>query len=165
MNARIAIALAAALMAAHCLGQTVQGTIVDMETGKPLRDVEILIDGSYSRKVRTDYKGTYLLPDSLRDVTLMLAGYEYRKMLRSELTDTIGLLPNYNKLREVVVYGKEPTKHMPVLALINGQLKKAEHLPKSAGVSCDLLSWLRVFEKGYVSEKKRKARLKAIENY
>lgn len=165
MNAQHFLFLLAATASLPCLGQNVQGTIIDLETGKPLRDVEILIDGSYSHKVRTDFKGTFVLPDTLRDVTLMRAGYEYRKLLRAELTDTIGLLPNYNKLHEIVVYGKDPGKHSPVLTLINGQLKAMENLPKGAGISCDLLSWLKVFEKGHVSQKEKQKRLKAIENY
>lgn len=165
MNIRAILPLTALLLSAAARAQHFKGVVVDMETGRPLRGVEVLIDGSYTHKTTTDYTGTFTLTDSLREVTLLRQGYEHRIMLRSELTDTIALLPLYNKLNEVVIYGREPGKHMPLLTLVNGQLKEMKLLRPKTGISCDLLSWLKVFEKGHVSAKKRKERLDAIKDY
>lgn len=145
-------------------GQSVQGIVIDAETDKPLSDVDVIINGVYNNKTKTNYKGEFLINGNVESLTFSKQGYEYRTLTAGELKDTILLLPNFNKLNEVVIIGKKPGTHMPVLSLINGKLKEMKNKPKSL-VQGDFLSWLKVFEKGHVSAKKRKERMKAIENY
>lgn len=148
-----------------CMAQTTRGVVIDVETHKPLRDVEIIINGSYVNKANTDYKGEFFITGKVDNLTFCREGYEYRKMLATELKDTIDLLPNYNKLTEVLVIGRKPGVHMPVLSLIAGQLKAMPAPPRTSVAEGDFLGWLKVFEKGHVSAKKRRQRMKAIENY
>lgn len=143
----------------------VTGVVIDMETRKPLRDVGVVVNGSYAKKFTTDYRGCFFISGEVKDLTFVHAGYEKRVMKRSELTDTIALLPKFNRIDEVVIYGNMPGKHAPVLGLIDSQLKSMPKEPSKAVVSGDFLSWLKVFEKGHVSAKKRRERMKAIENY
>ena len=145
--------------------QATRGVVIDLETRKPLGNVDIIINGSYVNKAKTNYKGEFTIVGTVSDLTFCRQGYEYRKMTLAELKDTIDLLPNYNKLNEVVVIGRKPGAHMPVLSLIDGQLKAAPKQPRTAVVEGDFLGWLRIFEKGHVSAKKRRERMKAIENY
>lgn len=145
-------------------GQSVQGIVIDVETDKPLSNVDVIINGSYNNKIKTNYKGEFSVNGHVESLTFSKQGYEYRMLTLSELKDTIFLLPNFNKLNEVVVIGKKPGKHMPVLSLINGKLNEMKNPPKAL-VQGDFLSWLKVFEKGHVSAKKRRERMKAIENY
>lgn len=143
----------------------VKGVVVDMETKTPVRGVDVIVDGSYVRKDTTDYAGRYSVAGEVRDITFVKRGYETRVMKRGELADTIELLPSYRRIDEVVVYGKMPGKHIPLLGLVQKDLQAMGKEPRQASIGGDFLSWLKVFEKGHVSAKKRRERMKAIENY
>lgn len=143
----------------------VKGVVVDMETKIPVRGVDVIVDGSYVHRDTTDYAGRYSVVGDVRDLTFVRKGYETRVMNRGELSDTIELLPSYRRIDEVVVYGRMPGKHIPVLGLVQSDLQKMGKEPRpGGGASGDFLSWLKVFEKGHVSAKKRRERMKAIEN-
>lgn len=141
------------------------GTVIDMESHLPVKGVDVVVNGSYVNRDTTNYLGHFSIDGEVRDLTFIRQGYETRVMKREELTDTIELLPSFNRLDEVVIYGKMPGKHIPVLTLIEGQLKNMPKQPSAAVVGGDFLGWLKVFEKGHVSAKKRRERMKAIENY
>lgn len=82
----------------------VRGVVVSTETGVPVRDVVLYTDVGH--KVVTAWDGTYCLPDSFASVTLAHPKYERRVMLRSEMGDTINLIPALYALTEVVVIGR-----------------------------------------------------------
>lgn len=74
-----------------------------METGVPQRDVRVRWDRNH--ETHTIWDGSFKV-DSVRDsLEIFKYGYMIRKLKPEELTDTIGILPTYNKLSEVVVYG------------------------------------------------------------
>ena len=77
--------------------------VVDMETGVPQRDVRVRWDRNH--ETHTIWDGSFTV-DSVRDsLEIFKYGYMTRKMKTKELTDTIGILPTFNKLSEVVIYG------------------------------------------------------------
>lgn len=129
-----------------------------------------MVNGSYVNKTTTNYQGRFNVAGDVRSLTFIRPGYETLMMNRGEVTDTILLLPSYHRINEVVVYGKLPGTDFSVATLIGNEMKNRLPDPNtSVGISVGgkdgMLSWLRVFEKGHVSEKKRRERMKAIENY
>ena len=84
--------------------------VVDMETGVPVRNVVVQY-GKGSECV-TIWDGSVLLDtlvDGFRDGKIIMrrSGYMTRTLVYEELTDTINLLPSFNALGEVVIYGKK----------------------------------------------------------
>lgn len=88
--------------------------VVDMETKAPLRDVTVRFPSG--EVTTTKWDGTFSFgattpADSAASdtakvtVALSKPGYLGRKMDLTQRTDTIELLPSYNKLSEVVVWG------------------------------------------------------------
>lgn len=160
--------LYALLMASSlaAIGQTVSGIVRDMETKKPIKDVEIIVNGSYANTVKTDYRGHFAIGDSVSCLTFIRYGYEKRMLTRAELTDTVEMLTGVNRVGEVVIYGKKPWTHMPVMDLVRKEFGNAPKQPQtSIGGGFNFFSFLSVFEKGHVSAKKRRERMKALENY
>lgn len=83
--------------------------VVNAETRVPIRDVVVFTDDK--QEIRTPWDGTFRLRDGYRRVDFMHPNYQRRYMLAGEVKgDTIGLLPNFYALREVVVYGRKGNK-------------------------------------------------------
>lgn len=88
--------------------------VIDMETKVPLRDVCVKWGNGCS--VSTIWDGSFSLDSAIiaRDDTVRSEnsvrfskpGYLGRELQFAELTDTIELLPAFNKLSEVVIWGK-----------------------------------------------------------
>ena len=78
--------------------------VADMETHRPLKGVQVKTNTNATTE--TDYTGTCILPATFKSLAFASYGYMRRLMNRSELTDTVLLLPTM--LNEVVVYGKAP---------------------------------------------------------
>ena len=78
--------------------------VADIETRRPLKGVRVTTDTNAT--IETDHTGTCILPATFKSLTFASYGYMRRLMNRSELTDTVLLLPTM--LNEVVVYGKAP---------------------------------------------------------
>lgn len=142
----------------------VVGTVIDMESHTPMKGVEVVVNGRYADKVMTDFQGHFTVNGVVNDLTFICQGYETLLLTKAQLKDTIQLLPSYDRVGEVIIYGKMPGKHIPMMAQLQKELKS---IPKTSNVGNggDFLGWLRAFEKGHVSAKKRKERMKAIENY
>ncbi|WP_285822057.1 hypothetical protein [Xylanibacter muris] len=143
-------------------GQTFRGVVIDLESRIPMRDVDVIIDDGL-RIVRTDWQGRFSADSVKAGLTFRRSGYIIRRVSLESFTDTIGLLPEYNRLSEVVVYGrarKDILKNMGLAMKIKAEGAVA---PKPSGK--DFLSFLNVFDRHYVSKKQRRKRMKAIENY
>ena len=82
--------------------------VIDAETGVRIRDVQIFVNDNEENRIVTDYKGEFAIPDTARKLTMCHPKYEKRMMDAGEFADTISLLPNYNRLNELVVVGKRP---------------------------------------------------------
>lgn len=98
-----------------------QLVVVDMETGVPLRNVEVSTDDG--QHMRTPWNGVFCLRNGYKRVDLACPNYQSRYLFPDEVKgDTIGLLPNLNALREVIVYGQRRDK----TAAINAHLNKVD---------------------------------------
>lgn len=84
----------------------VKGVVVDIETGLPVRNVKIYTNTN--KVTTTDWSGHFSLPYAFESVTLSNSNYLQRVMDRSELTDTVALLPMAHMLEGVTIYGRKP---------------------------------------------------------
>lgn len=134
--------------------------VADMFTHIPIGNVRVIADHYESKAVRTNYKGEFDITSSdFKHLTFIASGYMRRVLDNNEVGDTIFLLANDNRLDEVVVYGKEPIKSSAV-GIWGAKLKEqGRSMPKPSGHD-----FLSIFQRK-VSAKKRRERMKAIENY
>ena len=58
--------------------------------------------------VKTDMRGRFVIDGAFNSVTLVRQGYESLTLERSEMTDSIWMLPNGRSLDEVVIIGHRP---------------------------------------------------------
>lgn len=101
-----ALLLVLFLSAACAARAQVKGVVVDIETGLPVRNVKIYTNTN--KVATTDWSGHFSLPYSFESVTLSNSNYLQRVMDRSELTDTVALLPMAHMLEGVTIYGRKP---------------------------------------------------------
>lgn len=104
--------LCSAVLLYVCSGIDAQRRIVvvDMETRVPVRNV--VVQYGKDTDCTTIWDGSALLDtlaDCFRDKNIIMrrSGYMTRTLVYEELTDTIELLPSFNALGEVVIYGKK----------------------------------------------------------
>lgn len=134
-----------------------RGVVVNMETGVPMRDV--LVMTNMGEQVKTNYLGQYQLMRPFRSLTLTHSGFVSLSMERSQLTDTVALLPKFNTLDEVEVWGKSrqidknAVKPAPGYPMFNAP---------AAGISFD---FFQLFVRQKLSGKQRKKHKWIIENY
>lgn len=157
---RIFIIMAMGLAFTTSMAQKV-GVIIDMETHVPIRNVKVIVDGDYKKTQTTDYRGTYQEPVGYRCLTMICEGYERRLVNVEEWKDTLALLPAYNKIHEVVVIGDKKKAFSGILGAVRKEASIAGMKP-SGGIGFDFFS---IFDKNHVSAKKKRERMKAIENY
>lgn len=145
--------------------------VIDMETKVPLRDVRVRWGAG--REIATAWDGSCLMDTTAircsaeRDsaevhIHLTKPGYLERNMLLSQLTDTIELLPSFNKLTEVVVWGKKREKNT-ISFTLKMPTKEDIGLAKGAagsGVNVDIMGGIE----NLLTHKKRKFRKKVKEN-
>lgn len=102
MNHRITLTFLVLCSASFCIAQH-RYVVVDMETGVPQREVRVR--WNRGQETHSIWDGSFTA-DSVRDsLEIFKPGYMTRIMKPEELTDTIGILPTFNKLSEVVIYG------------------------------------------------------------
>lgn len=89
--------------------------VINMETKVPVRNVIVRYENN--RQTCTIWDGSFML-DSLNTdsctypITLSRSGFLTMTLNPEELTDTIELLPSFNALTEVIVYGVRRNKMM-----------------------------------------------------
>lgn len=131
----------------------------DMETLTPLKDVQVFVDGKTDRRLVTDYKGEFEIPDTIRSLLLCHKQYERRLLDSCEIGDTIDLLPNMNKMDEVIVWGHRHPQISPDIMGMSQSIKaEMAGMPKPSG-----MDFLSIFE--WKKKKKQRKRKEAIENY
>lgn len=80
--------------------------VLDMETRRQVAGVSVYINPK--GVVKTDMRGRFFIGEAFNSVTLVRQGYESLTLERSEMTDTIWILPNGRSLDEVVIIGHRP---------------------------------------------------------
>lgn len=81
--------------------------ILEFETKMPVRDAQVQVDSS-SSVVMTNYLGECVLPDKFKKISIFSPLHEPLTLNFSQVRDTIILLPNVNRLNEVVINGDRP---------------------------------------------------------
>lgn len=101
---RISISFIFALLCIITVDAQKRFVVIDMETGVPQREVRI----RWNKTQQTYYiwDGSFYMDDVKGEVEIFKPNYMTRIMKPEELTDTIGILPTFNKLGEVVIIGK-----------------------------------------------------------
>lgn len=133
--------------------------VVDMETRVPQRDVMVSWDGD--NEARTLWDGSFTINEVTDSIVLYKPGYVTRIMKPDELTrdqsrvdskaegceaqftDTITLLPTFNKLGEVVIYGKD--KRAQISFSLEPLSKEEIAMIKASkpGISVDVMESIR----------------------
>ena len=80
------------------------GVVVHMETGVPLRDVVVMTNTG--ERAKSDYRGQFQLTKPFTSLTLSHSGFVPLSLERSQMSDTLALMPQFNTLEEVTVWGK-----------------------------------------------------------
>lgn len=80
------------------------GVVVHMETGVPMRGVSVMT--SSGERVTTDYLGQFQLTKPFKSLTFTHSGFVPLSLEHSQMRDTIALMPRFNTLEEVVVWGR-----------------------------------------------------------
>lgn len=93
------------LAAVECEAQF-SAVVLDMETRRQVAGVAVYINPK--GVVRTDMRGRFVIDGAFNSVTLVRQGYESLTLERSEMTDSIWMLPNGRSLDEVVIIGHRP---------------------------------------------------------
>lgn len=137
--------------------------VIDMETKLPVRNVVVKCgDG---KSTATIWDGSFMLDTLAADnvdslITLSRSGYMTRSMTHDELTDTLELLPTFNALTEVIIFGKRRT---PFSFCLSKDDIIPPPMPKP-GTSADIMGALeKLFT--YKSRKRLKETKKRMEEY
>lgn len=80
------------------------GIIANAETGVPLRDATIYTDRGETAV--TDWQGAYAIDSTFLSATIVKSDFVSLTVEAAEMGDTLYLLPKFNTLAEVVVWGK-----------------------------------------------------------
>lgn len=83
-----------------------KGVIVNMADGVPVRDVKIFTNTN--KVATTNWRGEFSISNYFTSVTIAHKDFVSLTLNLYEMTDTIELLPKFQTLDEVVVYGKRP---------------------------------------------------------
>ena len=78
--------------------------VVHMETGVPMRGVIVITNSG--ERATSDYQGRFLLSKPYTSLTLTHSGFVPLSLERSQMTDTIALMPQFNTLEEVTIWGR-----------------------------------------------------------
>lgn len=97
-------ALLVALTAALCAAAQVRGVVANAETGVPLRGVAVYTNTG--RSYTSDWRGQFAIDTTFTSATLVKADFVSLTVEARELLDTLYLLPRFNSLAEVTVWGK-----------------------------------------------------------
>lgn len=134
-----------------------RGVIINMETGDPVRDVKIYTNTN--KTATTDWRGQYYLKDYFTSVTISHPNYLSLTLNLYEMGDTIELLPRFNTLEEVVVYGRRPMTFDAKRATRDA---RDYYTPNVGGFSFDLFS---LFRRGGLNKKEREKHDEIIRTY
>ena len=122
------------------------GVVVHMETGVPLRDVVVMTNTG--ERAKSDYRGQFQLTKPFTSLT---------SLERSQMSDTLALMPQFNTLEEVTVWGKGrhvEDKAVEMPSYIRGFQSPSSH------------DFLSIFQKHVgLNAKQRKKHRWIMENY
>lgn len=93
------------LLAVSAVGRAqLRGVVANAETGVPLRGATVYTNNAQSAV--TDWRGQYALERPFTSATIVCPDFVSLTVEAVEMSDTLFLLPRFNTLAEVVVWGK-----------------------------------------------------------
>lgn len=140
--------------------------VIDMETKVPLRDVKVVCgDTLYTTK----WDGSFALDSTLVSswkgdsttvvVEMSKPGYMTHRLTAAELTDTLELLPTFNKLSEVVVWGQNRQGVIPFVISPTSADPLEGATPPTCSFTVDIMGGIE----NLLTHKKRKRQAKVRE--
>lgn len=126
-----------------------RGIIASAESGLPLRDC--IVYANTGETDTTQWTGEYALSSNFTSVTIVKSDFLSYTLERSEMTDTLYLLPKFNTLAEVTVWGR----HRPISksAISSWQPSFIPNTPATGGIGG--LNILGIFEPRHGLSKKQ----------
>lgn len=92
------------LCASLTAGAQLHGVVANAETGVPLRDATVYTNNAQT--VRSNWRGEFEIARPFTSATIVCPDFVSLTVEVAEMTDTLFLLPRFNTLAEVVVWGK-----------------------------------------------------------
>lgn len=148
------------VLSSFCVVSRAQVTAVvyDIETHMPVAGATIFVNPH--GQATTDRYGRFFLNGKCNSITLTHVAYEKRVMYRSEVKDTIFLLPKLNVVDSVVIIGNRPKIGFDVKGVSRNAAMSA---PKNGGIIG--FDFFKIFEKKKKSKKEREKFNKLMRNY
>lgn len=138
------------VMYAPCArAQRLSAVVYDMETLRHVPGVKVYINPKGS--TITDNYGRFSVSDSCNGVTLSHATYESLRLDKSEIRDTIWLMPKTRRLDEVVVTARRPRPGFDIKAECQKVLMT---VPRRGGISFDFFQLFRHKERKQAKRQK-----------
>ncbi|WP_028896001.1 hypothetical protein [Prevotella sp. HUN102] len=135
-----------------------KGVIVSMETGVPIRDVKIYTNNGQIDS--TNYRGEFQIKKDFSSITIAKASFVSLTLNHYEMTDTIQLLPKFNTLNEVIVWGKRKETTLNINRAI-GDL--TQYYTPKPGLNFDVISLFR--RRQGLSKKEKQKHDEIIDTY
>lgn len=133
-----------------------KAVVVSIESGVPIRDVEIRTNTG--EVVKTNWMGEFFMPFKATSFTLTHGKYLTQTMDIEELTDTIALLPRLHTLSEVIVWGKRPMTFNAKKATEDAK----DYYTPTSGFSFDFFN---IFTKPKMSKRQKERHEQIIQGY
>lgn len=146
------------LFAFDVRAQQLSAVVYDMETLRHVPGVKVYINPKGSTV--TDNYGRFSVSDSCNGVTLSHGTYESLRLDKSEIHDTIWLMPKTRRLDEVVVTARRPRPGFDIKAECQKVLMT---VPRRGGISFDFFQLFRHKERKQT--KRRKEIKKMLDKY
>lgn len=143
----------------HTMSGQTKGVILNMETGIPVKDVQIYTNTNV--RTTTNYLGQFSIPYQYQFQSLTITHEKFVPVTlnQTEMTDTIYLMPKFNTLSEVVVWGKRR-----MMFNVNKIVQDAHNwYTPSSGASVDFFSLFQ--KKQGLTKKQREKHDEIIKNY
>lgn len=157
MYIRLVFVITSLMLCAVCSAQ-VTAVVYDIETHMPVEGATVFINPKGT--ATTDRYGRFFVSGACSSLTLTHVAYEKRRMYRSEVRDTIFLLPKMNVIDGVVIVGNKP-KISP--EIMKGTKNAAMTAPRQGGaVGFD---FFQIFQKKKKSHKEREKFNKLMKDY
>ncbi len=130
--------------------------LMDMEIYEPIADVVIYSDRKDT--FRSDSNGRVVIDKPFGSLTFTHRNYIHRTLRRSELTDTVRLLPKSVTINEVVITAKRPTMSQQIFSSVENEVRNYGQSPSG-------MDFLMIFKRNKVSRRVREKARKAVEEY
>lgn len=156
MFTRLFLISVLALLRTECEAQ-VTAVVYDIETHMPVPDAKVFINPKGT--TTTDRYGRFFIQGNCHSITITHVAFEMRVLARSEVHDTIFVLPKMNVVDDVVIIGHKPKYGIDFTGTARSA---AASTPRQSSLSFDFFS---IFTKKKKSAKEREKFNKLMRDY